>query len=172
MKLWLSLLIVLGGAWQPAFAQMPVVTFDSAKVVAGTALPGSNVVVNATFKIQAGYYLHGNRPTLPQAVATEAVVRGNNAVLVPPVAYGGTTQKTIPGTPQPIQVYEGALSLTVPVVIRPNAGFPIVLPGIIGYAPVDAKTHVAGPIEQVRFEITIPLATNLPPTNLKGPGKK
>ncbi|NBR86496.1 MAG: hypothetical protein EB141_01540 [Verrucomicrobia bacterium] len=171
MKRSLPLLLVFVAA-RLACAQMPVVAFDSAKVVGGTALPGSNLVVAATFKIQPGYYLHSNHPTMPKAVATEAQVSGNYAAQVPPVGFGATVQKTIPGTPQPVPVYEGSLSIQVPVVIRPNARFPLVLPGIIGYAPVEAKTHTPGPIEKVRFEITVPMATNVPPTNVKGPGKK
>ncbi len=173
MKPLLSLFCALFAAQLSTSAQ--VVTFDTAKVSGGDAQPGSNVVVTVSFKIQAGYYLHANRPTVPRAVATFVQVGTMPAARTLPTSYGGTGQKTIPNITQPVPVYENTLSVQVPVIISSNAGFPISLPGMISYAPVDAKSHAAGRPEQVRFTVTIPRATNAPPvaakaaTNTKAP---
>ena len=152
-----------------AFAQATVVTFDSMKVTAGEALPGSNVIVTLSFKVQPGYYLHSNRPTVPRAIATEVRLGTIPAARSLPAAYGTPGQKTIPNITQPASVYAGALTAQVPVVIAPNAFFPIQLAGAIGYAPVNEKTHVAGRVEQVNFTVTIPRSTNQPPANAKSP---
>ena len=71
-----------------------------------------------------------------------------------------------------MSVYEGSLSAQIAVVIAPNAVFPIRLPGLIAYGPVNEKTHVQGRAEQVRFEINIPRATNVPPATAKTPTPK
>ncbi len=164
------LLGVLFAAQLSAFAQATtIVTFDSAKVTAGDALPGSNAIVTVSFKIKEGYYLHANRPTVPRATPTIVQVGTLGATRALPPAYSAPGQKAIPGIAQPVSVYEGGLTATIPVVIAPNAAFPIKLPGLIACGPVDAKTQVAGRPEQVRFEITIPRATNTPPANPKAP---
>lgn len=146
-----------------------IVTFDAAKVTAGDAQPGSNVVVSVSFKIQEGYYLHSSRPTVPRAIPTFVQVGTLPAARALPTSYGGTGQKTIPNQPQPVPVYENSLTVQVPVVIAPYAAFPISLPGVISYAPVDAKSHAVSRPEQVRFTVTIPRATNAPPAAAKAP---
>lgn len=158
MKALLPLLGALFVAHQCGAAPAPttIVTFDSAKVTAGEALPGSNVVVTVTFKIQPGYYLHTSRPTVARVTPTIVQVGVAGATRALPTSYAGPTQKTIPGNPQPVQVYESGLTVQIPVVIAPNAVFPIKLPGIIACGPVNEKTHVQNRPEQVRFEITIP----------------
>lgn len=146
----------------PAPAPTTIVTFESANVTAGDALPGSNVVVAVNFKIQPGYYLHTSRPMVARATQTIVQVGVAGATRALPPTYSGPSQKTIPGNPQPVQVYEGGLTAKIAVVIAPNAVFPIKLPGVIAYGPVNEKTHLPGRAEQVRFEITIPRATNAP----------
>ncbi len=171
MKHLLSLICALFVAQHSVEAQAPatIVTFDSAKLTAGDALPGSNAIVTVTFKIQPGYYLHSNRPTVARAVATQVQVGTLGTTRALPPAYSNPGQKTIPGSPVPAQVYEGSLSVTVPVVIGANAVFPITLPGIIGYAAVNEKTQTAGRAEQVRFSVTLPRTTNTPPAAAKAP---
>lgn len=170
MKHLLPLLCCLFVAQQSAFAQAPtIVTFESAKITAGDALPGSNCVVTVSFKIQAGYYLHSNRPTVPRATPTIIQVGTLGATRALPPAYSATGQKTIPGTTAPVPVYEGALTAQIPVALAPNATFPVTLPGVIGYAPVNEKTQTAGRMEQVRFTMTIPRSTNTPPATAKSP---
>lgn len=171
MKKLLSLLGVVGLTALPAFGQgaNTIVTFESAKVTAGDALPGSNAVVTVTFKIRPGFYLHSNRPTVSRATATQVQLGTTAAARSLPAAFAAPGQKTIPGNQQPASVYEGGLATQVPIVIAPNATFPITLAGIIGYAPVNEKNHVAGRIEQVRFNVTIPRATNAPPASPKTP---
>ncbi len=170
MKHLLSLFAALLAAQLPAFAQATtIVTFDSAKVAAGDALPGSNCVVLVSFKIRPGYYLHPNRPMLPRAVPTIVQVGSLGATRALPPAYSATGQKTIPGNQQPVPVYEGGLTATVAVTIAPNAVFPLTLPGLIAYAPVNEKNHTAGRSEQVRFNVTIPRTTNTPPATAKAP---
>ncbi len=168
MKPLLPLLCALFVAQLSTSAQT-VVTFDSAKVTAGDAQPGSNVVVTVSFKIQEGYYLHSNRPSVPRAVPTFVQVGTIPAARTLPTSYGGTGQKTVPGIPQPVAVYENVMNVQVPVVISPNAGFPISLAGMASYAPVDAKSHVVSRPEQVRFTVNIPRATNAPPAAAKAP---
>lgn len=173
MKTLLSLLAALLVAQLPAAAQAPtIVTFESASVTAGTALPGSNVVVNVTFKIQPGYYLHTSRPLVPRVTPTTVQAGYLGATRSLPPAYSGPGQKTIPGNPMPLSVYEGSLSAQIAVAIGANAVFPITLPGLIAYGPVNEKTHVQGRTEQVRFEFTIPRATNAPPATAKAPPAK
>lgn len=167
MKHLLSVLCALFVAQFSASAQT-IVTFESAKVSAGTAQPGSNVVVTVSFKIKEGYYLHSSRPTLPRATPTYVQVSTLPAARTLPTSYPGTGQKTIPNVAQPVAVYENAMSAQVAVVISPYAAFPINLPGMISYAPVDAKSHAAGRPEQVRFTVTIPRDTNAPPAAVKG----
>lgn len=170
MKPLLTLLCALFAAQLSAFAQATtIVTFDSAKVTAGDALPGSNCVVLVSFKIQPGYYLHANRPTLPRVAPTIVQVGTMGATRALPPAYSATGQKTIPGNPQPVQVYEGGLTATVAVTIAPNATFPLTLPGVIAYAAVNEKNHTPGRPEQVRFNVTIPRTTNTPPATTKAP---
>lgn len=60
--------------YAPAQAPATIVTFESAKLTAGDALPGSNAIVTVSFKIEAGYYLHSNRPILRGAMATQVQV--------------------------------------------------------------------------------------------------
>ncbi|MEN9573586.1 MAG: hypothetical protein RL514_1441 [Verrucomicrobiota bacterium] len=157
-----------------ASAQAPttIVTFDSATVVAGTALPGSNVVVTVAFKIQPGYYLHTSRPLLPRVTPTLVQAGTLGATRSLPAAYSGPSQKTIPGSPMPLAVYEGGLTAQIAVALAPNAVFPIKLPGLISYAPVNEKTHTQGRAEQVRFEINIPRGTNALPAKAGDPKKK
>lgn len=170
MKHLLPLLCALFTAQLSAFAQATtIVTFDSAKVTAGDALPGSNCVVLVSFKIRAGYYLHSSRPVLPRVAPTIVQVGTVGATRALPPAYSATGQKTIPGNQQPVQVYEGGLTATVAVTIAPNAAFPLTLPGIIAYAPVNEKNHTPGRPEQVRFNVTIPRTTNTPPAAAKAP---
>ena len=166
----LSAVVVIGlsGSVQ-AQAPATVVTFESAKLTAGDALPGSNAIVTVSFKIQPGYYLHSNRPTLPRVMATQLQVGNMGATRALPAAYSNPGQKTIPGSPVPVQVYEGNMTATVPIVIAANAAFPLSLPGIIAYAPVNEKTQTAGRAEQVRFVITLPRTTNTPPVAAKSP---
>ncbi|MFM8469180.1 MAG: hypothetical protein ACKODH_04315 [Limisphaerales bacterium] len=165
-----ALLAILFGAQLSARAQAPtIVKFDSAKVTAGEALPGSNCVVTVSFQIQAGYYLHPNRPTLPRVTPTTVQVGTLGLTRALPAAYAAPGQKTIPGNPAPVPVYEGALTAQIPVVIAPNAVFPISLPGVVSYAPVNEKTHTPGRPEQVRFTVSIPRGTNPPPANAKSP---
>ena len=170
MKHLLPLLCCLLVAQHSVLAQATTIaTFDSAKVTTGDALPGSNVIVTVSFKIQAGYYLHVNRPSVPRATPTMIQTGTVGATRALPAAYGASGQKTIPGNPAPVPVYEGGLTVQIPVMIAPNAAFPITLPGVLAYAPVNEKTQVAGRLEQVRFNITIPRATNAPPANPKAP---
>ncbi len=170
MKRLLPLLCALFVVQLSAFAQpTTIATFDSAKVTAGEALPGSNVVVTVSFKIQTGHYLHANRPSVPRATPTMIQIGPAGATRALPAAYGATGQKTIPGTPTPVQVYEGGLTAQIPVMIAPNAAFPVTLPGVLAYAPVNDKTQVPSRLEQVRFSITIPRSTNTPPANPKAP---
>lgn len=171
MKKFLTLLALLALASAPAFGQVAntVVTFDSAKVTAGHALPGSNAIVTVSFKIQPGYYLHANRPSVARAVPTQMQLGTTPAARSLPAAYSAPGQKTIPNNPMPASVYEGAFTAQVPVVIAPNAQFPIALTGIVAYAPVNEKNHVAGRAEQVRFNVSIPRGTNAPPANTKAP---
>jgi hypothetical protein len=155
-----------------AFAQAPttIATFDSAKLTVGDALPGSNVVVTVSFKVQPGYYLHSNRPTVPRATPTLIQVGTLGATKALPAQFSapGAT-KTIPGNTQPVPVYEGGFTAQIPVMLAPNAVFPVTLPGILAYAAVNEKTQQPGRVEQVRFNITIPRATNTPPANAKSP---
>jgi hypothetical protein len=170
MKHLLTLLAVLSAAQLSAHAQATTVAkFDSAKVTAGDALPGSNCVVTVNFLLQAGYYLHSNRPTVQRATPTIIQVGTLGATRALPAAYAAPGQKTIPGNPAPVPVYEGALSAQIPVVIAPNAVFPLTLPGILSYAPVNEKTQSPSRPEQVRFTITIPRGTNPPPATAKSP---
>lgn len=173
MKHLLSFLAALAivGLAAPAQAQAPttVVTFESAKLTAGDALPGSNAIVTVSFKIQPGYYLHSSRPVLPRVMATQVQIGTLGATRALPAAYSNPGQKTIPGSPVPVQVYEGSMTATVPIVIAPNAAFPLSLPGIIAYAPVNEKTQTAGRAEQVRFTVTLPRSTNTPPAAAKAP---
>lgn len=164
-----TLLVV--GLTNSVSAQAPstIVTFESAKLTAGDALPGSNAVVTVSFKIQPGYYLHTSRPMLPRVTPTQVQVGTLGATRALPAAYSNPGQKTIPGSPVPVQVYEGTMTATVPIVIAANAAFPLSLPGIIAYAPVNEKTQAAGRAEQVRFTITLPRSTNTPPAAAKGP---
>ena len=165
MKHLLPLIAALLATQLAAFSQATtIVKFDSAKVTAGEALPGSNCVVTVSFQIQAGYYLHSNRPTVPRATPTIIQVGPLGATRALPPAYSAPGQKTIPGNPAPVPVYEGGLTAQVPVVLAPNATFPLTLSGVIGYAPVNEKTQSAGRMEQVRFTMTIPRSTNPPPT--------
>lgn len=173
MKHLLPLLCCLFLAHQSARAQATtIVTFESAKVTAGEALPGSNCVVTVSFKIQAGYYLHSNRPTVPRATPTIIQVGALGATRSLPPTYSATGQKTIPGNPAPVPVYEGSFTALIPVVLAPNATFPITLPGVIGYAPVNEKTQAAGRMEQVRFTMTIPRSTNPPAAKSPTPDPK
>ena len=171
MKHLLFLLCALTLSQRVAAAPAPatIVTFDSAKVTLGEALPGSNVVVTASFRIQPGYYLHVNRPTVQRATPTQILLGTSPAARSLPAAYSAPSQKTIPGNTMPVNVHEGVLSAQLPVVIAPNATFPIILQGAIAYAPVNEKTHAAARPEQVRFTVTIPRATNAPPANAKAP---
>lgn len=170
MKHLLPLIATLLAAQLPAFSQATtIVKFDSAKVTAGDALPGSNCVVTVSFQIQAGYYLHSNRPTVQRATPTIIQVGTLGATRALPAAYAAPSQKTIPGNPAPVPVYEGALSAQIPVVIAPNAVFPLALPGVLAYAPVNEKTQLPGRPEQVRFTVTIPRGTNPPPATAKSP---
>lgn len=171
MKRLLLSLAVLGFAANSSFGQAAgtVVTFDSARVTAGDALPGSNAVVTVSFKIQPGYYLHSNRPTIQRATPTTIQAGMSGATRTFPPVYSTPGPKTIPGNAQPVMVYEGGLAAQVPVVIALNATFPITLPGLIAYAPVNGKTHAAGRLEQVRFNFTIPRGTNAPPPTPKAP---
>ena len=146
-----------------------IVTFDSAKVTAGHALPGSNAVLTISFQVQPGYYLHANRPSVARATPTQMQLGTTPAARSFPPVYSAPGQKTIPGNPMPASVYESAFTALVPVVIAPNAQFPITFVGIIAYSPVNEKNHVAGRAEQVRFNVTIPRGTNAPPTNPKAP---
>lgn len=164
MKHLLALLAVLAAVQLSARAQATtVVKFDSAKVTAGEALPGSNCVVTVSFQIQAGFYLHSNRPTVQRATPTIVQVGALGATRALPAAYSAPGQKTIPGNSAPVPVYEGALTAQIAVVIAPNAVFPISLPGVIAYAPVNEKTQSPGRPEQVRFTVTIPRGNNPPP---------
>lgn len=171
MKHLLPLLCALFVVQHSALAQAPttIVTFESAKLTAGDALPGSNAIVTVSFKIQPGYYLHSNRPILPRVMATQVQIGMLGATRALPAAYSNPGQKTIPGSPVPLQVYEGSMTVTVPIVIAANAAFPLSLPGIIAYAPVNEKTQTAGRAEQVRFTITLPRTTNTPPVGAKVP---
>ncbi|MBI5799877.1 MAG: hypothetical protein HZA92_03995 [Verrucomicrobia bacterium] len=152
-----------------ALAQAPatVVTFESAKVTAGNALPGSNAIVTVSFKIQPGYYLHSSRSNVARVTPTSLQVGAFGATRALPPAYSSPGQKTLPGKAVTAQVYEGSLTAQVVVVIAANATFPITLPGVIAYAPVNEKTHAAGRAEQVRFNITLPRNTNAPPATAK-----
>ena len=107
--------------YAPAQAPATIVTFESAKLTAGDALPGSNAIVTVSFKIEAGYYLHSNRPILRGAMATQVQVGTLGATRALPGAFSNPGQKTIPGNAVPVQVYEGGLTVTVPVVIAANA---------------------------------------------------
>ncbi len=170
MKTPLILLALFTLLAPPAFGQgATIVTFGSAKVTAGHALPGSNAIVTVSFTIRPGYYLHGNRPTVARAVATQMQLGSIPAARSLPAAYSAPGQKTIPGSQVPASVYEGAFTAQVPVIIAPNAQFPITLAGIVGYAPVNEKTHTAGRIEQVRFNVTIPRGQDVPPAKAKAP---
>jgi len=169
MKKLLTLSFLLALLTAPALGQGTIVTFESAKVKAGHALPGSNAIVEVSFKVQPGYYLHANRPTVARAVATQMQLGTIPAARSLPAAYSAPGQKTIPNNPTPASVYEGAFTATVPVIIAPNAQFPITLAGIVGYAPVNEKNHVAGRVEQVRFNVTIPRGQDVPPAKAKAP---
>lgn len=171
MKTLLSLAGLVALAVTSALGQgaNTIVTFDSAKVTAGHALPGSNAIVTVSFKIQPGYYLHANRPSVARAVPTQIQLGTTPAARSLPAAYSAPGQKTIPNNPMPASVYEGAFTAQVPVVIAPNAQFPITLAGLVAYAAVNEKNHVAGRTEQVRFNVTIPRGTNAPPANPKAP---
>jgi len=165
-----SLLAILFAAHLSTQAQAAtIVKFDSAKVTAGEALPGSNCIVTVSFQIQAGYYLHSNRPTVQRATPTIIQVGTLGATRALPAAYAAPGQKTIPGNAAPVPVYEGVLTAQIAVVIAPNAVFPIVLPGIVAYAPVNEKTQLPGRPEQVRFTVTIPRGKNPPPPGAKSP---
>ena len=155
--------------YAPAQAPATIVTFESAKLTAGDALPGSNAIVTVSFKIEAGYYLHSNRPILRGAMATQVQVGTLGATRALPGVFSNPGQKTIPGNAVPVQVYEGGLTVTVPVVIAANAVFPLTLPGTISYAPVNEKTQTAGRAELVRFNITLPRTTKTPPVATKAP---
>lgn len=150
-------------------AQTTIVTFESAKVTSGDALPGSNCIVTVSYKIQPGYYLHSNRPTVPRTTATVIQVGTIGATRALPPAYSATGQKTIPGIAAPVPVYEGSLTAQIAIVLAPNAVFPVTLPGVVSYAPVNEKTHTAGRAEQVRFSIAIPRSTNPPPAKANSP---
>lgn len=168
------LLLSLTSLWlvaspSPGLAAASIVTFDSAKITAGDALPGSNVVVTVSFKIQGTHYLHSNRPTTPRATPTLIQIGPLGATRALPAAFSAAGQKTIPGNAQPASVYEGGFTAQIPVMIAPNAAFPIKLPGVVAYQAVDAKTQVPNRMEQVRFEINIPRSTNAPPANAKSP---
>lgn len=156
---------------QAAPAPTTIVTFDSAKVTLGEALPGSNLVVTASFRIQPGYYLHVNRPTVQRATPTQVLLGSTPTARSLPAAYSAPSQKTIPGNTMPVNVHEGVLTAQVPVVIGANATFPITLQGAIAYAPVNEKTHAAARPEQVRFLVTIPRSTNAAPANAKAPAE-
>ena len=164
----LALLWLAAGS-SSAQAPATLVTFDSAKVTVGDALPGSNVVVTVSFKVQGTHYIYSNRPTTPRATPTQIQIGALGGTRALPAAFSAPAQKTIPGNAVQASVYEGGFTAQVPVVIAPNAAFPIKLPGIVAYQPVDAKTHVPSRFEQARFEINIPRATNTPPANAKSP---
>ncbi len=181
LLLHLALLLVPGLAF--AQASNPYVTFESTSVKAGQALPGSNVVVTASFKIKEGFYLHSNRPLVRQATPTYVQVGQSYSARALPVAYDfPASRKTLPGVVQPVDVYEGLLSVQVPVVISRTATFPITLPGSVSFVPVQAKNHTpADRVQRVNFTVTIPRTTNQPPATArsntktppaKGPGKK
>ena len=126
MKHLLPLIATLLATQLAAFSQATtIVKFDSAKVTAGEALPGSNCVVTVSFQIQAGYYLHSNRPTVARATPTIIQVGALGATRVLPPTYSATGQKTIPGNASPVPVYEGSFTALIPVVLAPNATFPI-----------------------------------------------
>lgn len=168
------LLLGLASVSVQAQAPNPYVTFENATVTAGYALPGSNAVVTASFKIKEGYYLHSNRPLLRQATPTFAQVGQNASARAYPVAYSfPAAKKTVPGVTQPVEVYEGLLTVQVPVVIGPAAAFPIVLPGVLTFVPMQDKTHAAADrLQRVNYTVTIPRGTNPPPVNVKGPAPK
>ena len=126
MKTLLPLLGALLVAQLSASAQAPtIVTFESATVTAGTALPGSNVVVTVSFKLQPGYYLHTSRPTVPRVTPTLVQAGSLGATRSLPAAYSGPGQKTLPNSPQPVSVYEGSLTAQIAIVLAPNAVFPL-----------------------------------------------
>jgi hypothetical protein len=176
MKLPALLLFLLGLVPVSGQAQAPnpYVTFESATVTAGYALPGSNAVVTASFKIKEGHYLHSNRPLLRQATPTFAQVGQNASARAYPVAYSVPAgKKTLPGIAQPVEVYEGLLTMQVPVVIGPAAVFPITLPGVLTFVPMQDKTHAAADrLQRVNFTVTIPRGTNQPPASAKSPATK
>lgn len=168
------LLLWVTSVTSQAQAPNPYVTFESATVTAGYALPGSNAVVTASFKIKEGYYLHSNRPLLRQATPTTAQVGQNASARAYPVAYSfPASKKTLPAVPQPVEVYESLLTLQVPVVLSPAAVFPITLPGVLTFVPMQDKTHVAADrLQRVNFSVTIPRGTNTPPVTAKTPATK
>lgn len=157
-----------------AQAPNPYVTFESAIVTAGHALPGSNAIVTATFKLKEGFYLHSNRPLLRQATATFVQVGQNASARALPAAYSfPASKKTLPGVPQPVDVYEGQLTAQVPIAIGPAAVFPITLPGFMTFVPMQDKAHTAADrLQRVNFSVTIARSTNQPPTNAKAPAAK
>ena len=169
-----SLLLLLTVTSGQAQAPNPYVTFESASVTAGYALPGSNAVVTASFKIKEGYYLHSNRPLVRQATPTFAQVGQNASARAYPVAYSFPAgKKTLPGVAQPVEVYEGLLTVQVPVVVGSAAVFPITLPGVLTFVPMQDKTHAAADrLQRVNFSVTIPRGTNQPPVNPKSPAPK
>jgi len=91
-----------------------------------------------------------------------------------PVAYSFPAgKKTLPGITQPVEVYEALLTVQVPVVIGPAAVFPITLPGVLTFVPMQDKTHAAADrLQRVNFSVTIPRGTNQPPAGAKGPAPK
>jgi hypothetical protein len=165
MKKLLALSVLLATATAFSAEKRPgeIVWLDRLDI-SGTALPGSNVVATASFKVESGYYINANRPGLANAAPTQLFFTPPAGVRALPLALPGGTAKPIPGTTTPLMVYEDGFSVSIPLTLA-NPAFPLNFPAVLNFVPT--KGTARQPAMRYSFTITIPRSTNAPPPAAK-----
>ena len=156
MKLLFTFTVVLLATFS-ALAQAEPVKIQSV-TIRGDARPGSNIVAIVSVQIEKGTYLQTQRPLSNRLTRTDVAVGPSQQVQILPASFSSGRPKTITGFKEPVLVYEGGFSITVPFAIYANAALPATVPAVLIYQPTVGDVPQA--VKRLPFEIVIP---NSPP---------
>lgn len=103
-------------------------TAEVVKVIAHFIPKASGAPANVELEITPGYHVNANPATFPYLIATEVQPGKVDGVTVGKIEYPAGVAKKFAFADQPLSVYEGKVTIPIPLAVTPAAKGQLMLP--------------------------------------------